>query len=60
MSMVMSDLKLSSARRPISPRKSDDIPMDQEFPSRFQRKKTFGGETAPRSNKNFRSMPKNF
>lgn len=58
--MVMSDLKLSSARRPISPRKPDYVPVDQEFPSRFQRKKTYKGETAPKSNRNFQSMPRNF
>lgn len=57
---TMNDLELSSAKRPISSKKSDYVPADQEFPSRFQRKKTYTGETAPAANENFKSMPEKF
>ena len=54
------DLKLASLHRVISPRKPDYVPSDFVHPSRFTRKKTYRGPTAPESNKNFKSMPKNF
>lgn len=55
------NLKLSSACKVISPRRLDYVsPYWDTPPSRFARKKVYRGSTAPTSNKNFKTMPKNF
>lgn len=61
MVILISDLKFIRPQRVITPIKPalGDL-AECEWPSRFQRKKTCRGETAPESNKNFKTMPKGF